>query len=131
MPPPGHHGMVGNQSADGRECSNLDKTELMTAGRPLAVLDLCPSATIKGAPFFTAPSTYTLIWGQSWAQTKQHTQHNRVRRLTSSNGVEANRHIIACRVILPNHKDPVTPIRMFRTSTITRAYIKYKQHNLI
>ena len=52
-----------NMSADGRECSNLYKNELMTAGRLLAVLDMRPSTTIKGAALLTAPSAYTLIWG--------------------------------------------------------------------
>ena len=65
---------------------------------------------------------------QSWAQTKSHQQHDRVRRSRHpvmgcqvvTRTVDTS---IACRVILPSRNDPVTPNRALRTSTITRAYI--------
>ena len=45
------------------QCSNLCKIKLVAAGRLVAVLDMSPSTTIKGAALFTAPSTSTLLWG--------------------------------------------------------------------
>ena len=47
----------------GLSCSNLYKNKLMTAGRLLAVLDMRPSTTIKGAAPLTPSTTNTLIWG--------------------------------------------------------------------
>ena len=40
------------------------------AGHLLAVLDMSPSTTTKGAERFTAPSTPTLLWGPVLAPNK-------------------------------------------------------------
>ena len=64
---PIHHGLVGPHVYEWKGVFEYlpkgCKNQIVTAGRLLAVLDMRPSTTIKGAALLTAPSTSTLLQG--------------------------------------------------------------------
>ena len=115
-------------TANGRECLNLCKITLMTADPPPEGLDMPLQPRLREPHFSRLLQPLHYYGAQSWAQTKSHQQHDRVRR--SQHPVMGCQVVtrtvdtsIACWVILPNRNDPVTPNRALQTSMIMRTFI--------
>ena len=114
----------------------MRKNKLVTAGRLLAVLDISPSTTIKGATLFTAPSTLHYYGAQSWPQTKQNKQTRQCQTTLTPcwdvNGCQGRSTLYYYMLGHPTQpKGPSKTRRASKQSMITRAHDSLQNHNFV